>query len=181
MTFRITVAQSGKACLQSGERLQAVDFRAIAAELRQNPVRARKTGYVAARQALRSEPVETRWNGKETRNEARKGDWIVSNVSSRGVALRDREGHENRYVIEADRFFDLYEPAASAGYRGGAKLYRAKGTVTAISLDGGFDIVAPWGEQQIAPAGYLILNDEEVYGNNAETFEATYELLATGS
>jgi hypothetical protein len=47
--------------------------------------------------------------------------------------------------------------------------------VDAIRLPGGFDIAAPWGERQQAPSGYLILSGGEVYGNNAETFAATYE------
>jgi hypothetical protein len=80
-------------------------------------------------------------------------------------------------VIAGARFKELYEPAESAG-KDGRRIYRAKGSVLALRLPGGFDIAAPWGERQLAPAGYLILNGQEVYGNNAETFEATYEVLA---
>ena len=69
----------------------------------------------------------------------------------------------------------LYEP--TEGRNDFGAIYRAKGVVSAIRLTGGFDIAAPWGERQQAPAGYLILNGAEVYGNNAETFEATYELV----
>jgi hypothetical protein len=50
-------------------------------------------------------------------------------------------------------------------------------TVDALHLSGGFDIVAPWGERQTAPDGYLILSGRQVYGNNAETFAATYEVV----
>ena len=56
-------------------------------------------------------------------------------------------------------------------------MYRAKGVVSAIALPGGFDIVAPWGERETAPAGYLLLNGTEVYGCNQETFVATYEVV----
>lgn len=163
-----------KARLVSRTGLTLADFDKIAEQLGMTPFRARKTGYVSAEEAKGGEVVETRWNGKETSNTARKGDWIVTSISARGETLRDREGHENRYVIAADRFRDLYEPAAAAGSSRSSNLYKANGTVTAIRLEGGFDITAPWGEQQVAPAGYLILNGDEVYGNNVETFEATY-------
>jgi hypothetical protein len=158
--------------------LTSADFDEIAEQIGVTSFCARKTGFVVAEKARGGEVVDTRWNGKETTNTARKGDWIVTNSSSRGETLRDRERHENRYVIAADRFSELYEQAASLDSGGTAKLYRAKGIVTAIRLDGGFDIVAPWGERQTAPAGYLILNGDEVYGNNAETFALTYEKLA---
>ncbi len=173
MTFKI-VGMPPR--LESDATLMPADFEAIASRLGVRPFRARKTGYVAAEKAKGGEVVETRWNGTETSNTARRGDWIATNVSSRGVTLRDREGHENRYVIAADRFPDLYEPAAGAG-SSHSSLYKAKGTVSAIRLDGGFDIVAPWRARQSAPAGYLILNGDEVYGNNVETFEATYAEL----
>lgn len=166
-----------KARLVSRAGLTLADFDKIAEQLGMTPFRARKTGFVAAEKARGGEVVETRWNGKETSNTARKGDWIVTRISSRGETLRDREGHENRYVIAAERFSDLYEPAGGPGGANRPDLYRANGTVTAIRLEGGFDIVAPWGERQVAPAGYLILNGDEVYGNNAETFEATYAEL----
>jgi len=37
---------------------------------------------------------------------------------------------------------------------------------------------APWGERQRARAGYLLLNGTEVYGSNATTFAATYQVIA---
>lgn len=164
--------------LVSDAKLTSADFDEIAEQIGVTSFRARKTGFVVAEKAKGGEVVETRWNGKETTNTARKGDWIVTSVYSRGETLRDREGHENRYVIAADRFSELYERADSSGGSRKPDLFRAKGIVTAIRLDGGFDIVAPWGERQTAPAGYLILNGDEVYGNNAETFALTYEKLA---
>jgi hypothetical protein len=175
MTFRITAAESGEARLEADARLQPGEFRAIADQLRQSPRRARKVGYVAARQTQRHEAVETRWNGKETTNMAQPGDWIVTSLSPKQEPLRDRDGSVNTYVVAADRFDSLYEASADRNEHG--TIYRAKGVVDTIELPGGFDIVAPWGERQQAPAGYLILNGDEVYGNNAETFSATYETL----
>jgi hypothetical protein len=176
MTFRITAAESGRARLVADEQLQLTHFRAIAAELRQSPIRARKIGYVAARQAQRRETVETRWNGTETTNTARPGDWIVTNLSPQQEVLRDSDGSVNTYVIPADGFPSLYEPTSGRNEHGA--IYRAKGIVEALSLPGGFDILAPWGERQQAPSGYLLFNGQVVYGNNAETFTSTYEILS---
>jgi hypothetical protein len=174
--------EPGTGKLVSRERLTPEHFHAIARALGVAAARVRKTGYVAARRADARQTVETRWDGRETTNTAQPGDWIVTNVSSRGAVLRDCEGRDNRYVIEAARFGELYEPAeggaaASARTPGPGGIYRAKSVVSALKLPGGFDIVAPWGERQAAPAGYLILNGAEVYGNNAETFRATYEAV----
>ena len=47
--------------------------------------------------------------------------------------------------------------------------------MSALSLPGGFDIVAPWGERQTGASGYLLLNGDEVYGISRDAFEATYE------
>ena len=47
----------------------------------------------------------------------------------------------------------------------------------AIFLAGGFELFAPWGQKQTVAAGHLVLNAGEVYGNNAETFEATHKVL----
>ncbi len=177
MAFRITAAERGKARLVSDEGLQPSDFRAIAAQLGQSPARARKTGYVAARQARQRETVATRWNGKETTNTAEPGDWIVTNLSPKQEPLRDRGGSLNTYVIVAGKLLELYEPTEGRNEHGA--IYRAKGAVEALHLPGGFDIIAPWGERQQAPDGYLLLNGEEVYGNNVETFTGTYETVAS--
>lgn len=166
-----------KARLKCTAVLTPEDFRAIAAHADISPFSARKVGFVAARRAARQEAVETRWNGKETSNTARAGDWIVTNLSPKQKVLRDAEGAVNTYVISASRFNDLYEPVATEPLEKLGKVYRAKGTVSALLFAGGFDIMAPWGERQTAPRGYLILNGTDVYGNNADTFAATYEQL----
>ena len=177
--FKIVQAEDGggdgDTRLVADAVLSAADFRRIAEESG-GSVRARKIGFVAARRANKREPVETRWNGRETTNTARAGDWIVTNLTPEQKPLRDREGHLNVYVIAADHFLDLYEPTGETVEFGA--IHRARRPVEAIRFPGGFNIVAPWGERQTAPAGYLIFNGGQVYGNNAETFAATYEVLA---
>jgi hypothetical protein len=175
--FRIVRSGKGGADLrlESDAVLTPADFARIAKEAGSPVLRARKTGYVAARQATKSEAVETRWNGKESADTARAGDWIVTNLSKERKVLRDREGHANTYVVPAEGFPGLYEPAGEQNEFGA--VHRAKGVVDAIRLEGGFDIVAPWGERQTAPSGYLLCNGAAVYGNHAETFAATYEAV----
>jgi hypothetical protein len=164
-----------------GDRLEAdavltpSDFQRIAKTLGRPPLGARKIGFVAARRAKKSEVVETHWNGKETSNTARRGDFIVTNLSPISEPLRDADGRLNVYVISADRFPSLYEPAAGRSEHGA--VYRARGLVSAIALPGGLDIAAPWGERQTASSGYLLCNGAEVYGSSAAAFEATYEVL----
>ncbi len=159
----------------SGEKLTKSDFQALAKLLGEEPVHARKIGFVAARQAKKPEHIETLWDGKETENTAQPGEWIVTNLSQMREALRDRNGNLNTYVISAERFPDLYEAEGSTTPFGA--LYAAKSVVLALRLCGGFDIAAPWGEQQTSADGYLVLNGDEIYGNQAATFEATYEVL----
>jgi hypothetical protein len=161
--------------LESDAKLTPADFAAIAKRLGTTPVQARKVGYVAARKATKREVVETRWNGKETSNTAKPGDFVVTNLSAQRQPLRDAEGELNTYVITALRFADLYEPAGEESALG--PVYSAKGVVSALSFPGGFDIAAPWGERQTGSAGYLLLNGDQVYGASAEAFEETYEVI----
>jgi len=164
-----------------GDRLEAdavlkpSDFQGIADTLGSVPLRARKIGYVAARQAQESEVVETHWNGRETTNTARAGDFIVTNLSPQRQPLHDDHGQINVYVITADRFPNLYVAADGTSDLG--TVYRAKGVVSAIPLPGGLDIAAPWGERQTASAGYLLCNGAEVYGISKGAFEETYEVM----
>jgi hypothetical protein len=160
--------------LRSSTVLTELDFREIAKAIGARPVKARKIGFVAGHKADKGERVDTFWNGKETTNMAQSGDWIVINISSSGQPLRDKSGQLNRYVIKSEAFPNLYEPAAGKNEFG--PIFRSKSIVEAIYLPGGFDILAPWGQQQTAPAGYILLNGGEVYGNNEETFAQTYEV-----
>ncbi len=152
------------------------DFADIAQRMDGGRFGARQIGLISARTALVQERVETRWNGQETTNVARPGDRIVTSLTAAGRPLLDREGHANVYVIKADKFIVLYEIADTIPSVG--LTYRARGVVEAIDFPGGFDIMAPWGERQTADSGFLILNGSEVYGNNADTFEAGYMRLS---
>jgi len=156
--------------------LRKADFKRISIKLGTTGVRARKIGFIAARTARERENITTHWNGKESTNTARPGDFVVTSLTRRKTVLRDKRGNTNQYVIKAKTFGKLY--AAAAGKNRFGKFFKSKSTVTAIYLSGGFDIMAPWGRRQRAPKGYLLLNGSEVYGNNAETFAATYDLPA---
>ena len=159
----------------SNHQLTPQDFENLAAARAPGRMRARKIGFVAAVAASARLQVETHWNGRETTNTAEPGDWIVTSLTAARQPLRDRDGRLNSYVIAAAKFAELYEPTGETGELG--PVFKARSVVEVLPLSKGFDIVAPWGERQTAPAGYLILNGDEVYGNNAETFEATHEVL----
>jgi hypothetical protein len=161
--------------LVAPSRLAEAEFRKVADQIGRKAFKARKLGLVAARKAVEAETIETRWDGKETRNTARPGDWIVTNLSPKRKVLLDSNGNENTYVVEGDTFPGLYEPAGGQNKFG--QIFKAKNTVDAVYLSGGFDILAPWGEKQTAREGYLLLNGKDVYGNNAKTFDATYEVI----
>lgn len=153
------------------------EFHAIADRLGRPIFRARKKGRVAARKAAASTEVVTRWNGAETKNVAEAGDWIVTALGQGDVAMRDKQGEVNEYVIKPAKFDELYTLADGAPETPHGAVYAPKGEVSAIELPEGFDILAPWGERQRAESGYLLLNGDDVYGNAKETFEATYERL----
>jgi hypothetical protein len=162
---------------QSDDRLSPRDFRRLAATLSVKPSRARKTGLVAAREAKKRERVETLWNGKETVNVAKPGDRIVTALGPGLEPLADRKGNLNRYVVKRATFRKLYGATGERSAHG--RVFRSKAIVEALYFPRGFDIVAPWGERQRAARGYLLLNGADVYGNHADTFEATYEVLGS--
>ena len=54
---------------------------------------------------------------------------------------------------------------------------KAYNVVEALYLSGGFDILAPWGQRQIAGVGYLLSDGRDVYDNAAATFDATHEIV----
>jgi hypothetical protein len=168
-------ARKTKCRLVTTTVLKKADFRKIARAMAVKPLMARKVGYIAARKAKRREKIETYWNGKETTNMARAGDWVVTSLTPAKRLLRDKRRNTNTYVVKAKTFAKLYERVR--GKNGFGQFFKAKSAVEAIYLSGGFEILAPWGEMERAPSGYLLLNGNEVYGNNAGTFEATYEIL----
>jgi hypothetical protein len=156
-------------------KLAQADFYRVADRIGCKPIKARKIGFIAARKSDQLETIDTRWDGKETTNIAQPGDWIVTNLSADRDVLRDKDGHQNTYVIKAETFPNLYD--AISGENEFGRFFKAKNLVDAVYLSGGFDILAPWGQKQVAGAGYLLLNGEDVYGNNASTFDATYEIM----
>jgi hypothetical protein len=158
--------------LVAEEELSSADFRIIAKELGTSPLPARKIGLVSATRAARVATVETRWNGKETRNAASPGDWIVTNLSPQGEILRDKSGHPNTYVIRAATFDRLYEPAMGAdGVRPHLPTQRCRRGHTSVWR---IRNLGALGSKQQSPDGYLLLNGTEVYGNDKNTFEVTY-------
>ncbi|MGD9803466.1 MAG: hypothetical protein AB7E81_23640 [Hyphomicrobiaceae bacterium] len=161
----------------SQDGLSIDEFRALARDLGADIKQAWKITRVAARQATRTEHVETRWNGKETEGEAFPGDWIVTALAADGTPLKDGDGHLNVYVIKADRFASLYELLPGTLDPPNGAIFRACGTVEAIRVTGGFEIKAPWGEMQRADDGWLLLSDSQVYGNHHDTFAETYQVL----
>ena len=165
--------------LASDETLSGSDFDALAKQLSMDPLLAQKIGFVAARQATVVERVETRSAGQETNNTAKVGDWIVTNMTPHGIALRDSSGRLDTYVITADVFGRLYEAAGRQSEFG--ELFSAKGTVSAIELPGSFDILAPWRERQRGKAGYLIRNGEEIYGIEKSIFHRTHDIRGPGA
>lgn len=163
----------GQPRLEAPSGLEGGDFEKIARELGTRPFKAHKTGFVAAREARERERIETLWNGKETENVAQPGDFVVTNLTPARAVLRDAQGHVNTYVISRGKFAELY--VADHGNTEFGAIYRPTSTVEAIFLAGGFDILASWGEPQHAESGYLLKNGSDVYGNNKDTFEQTYE------
>ena len=174
-TIEKTGAKADKHRLVAEAVLSAVDFHAIADQLGTRPLKARKTALIAALPATAGERIETHWNGSETVNTAKPGDWVATSLTADGGVLRDRDGNANRYIIPGTGFPRLYSPVEGSNEFG--RFHAARGTVAALHLSGGFEILAQWGERQTAPDGYLMLSGSEVYGNNAETFAATYEVV----
>lgn len=161
--------------LVSSDTLSSEDFDAAAKALCQTPVRARKISFVAACKTQRAVRVETLWHGEVTSNEAQSGDWIVTNLHPDQSPLRDAAGGLNRYVVRPAAFERLYERAQGETEWG--PVFKARGIVDALKLSGGIDIKAPWGERQTIGSCYLLRNGAEVYGNEASSFSATYELI----
>lgn len=157
------------------DQLTPGDFDAIAGRLKTVPMRARKAGFVSARPALFESRITTHWNGEETVNTAKPGDYVAANLSPARAVLRDKDGNPNLYVIGAARFSELYEAGEGATEFGA--IYRARGIVEAVFLPGGFEIMAPWGEVQRAGSGYLLKSGDEIYGNAKATFEETYQRI----
>jgi hypothetical protein len=174
-----TIGAPPKAHLVAADRpLTDVDFDRIVRELSNygcEKFQARKISYVSARQAIASEAVETRFNNEEWRDEARPGDWIVTNMGKDRQILLDEQGRANTYVVRKDKFPEIYDRDTSNSPFG--EIYRAKGVVDAVFLPGGFHLIAPWGEHQHSSGGYLLRNGSEVYGIDEGMFDRMYQRL----
>ena len=151
-------------------------FYALAQARGLTPFTARKTAPIAAKRLNRETRVETRWNGAETEKTAEPGDWLVTALDANGAPLRDAAGALNQYAVGDSGFHDRYRPGEAGGLAltPWGRVYIPDTAVTALFLEDGFEIAAPWGERQRADRGYLILSRGKVYGNHADTFEATY-------
>lgn len=173
----MTRATCKRTRLVSEAPLTSKDFDTAARRLGQSVHTYRKVAPIAARLALSGEVIETRWNGEETRNTAQKGDWVATNLAQDRTPLQDTDGNFNTYIIGAQIFDQLYEPAPNvrSSEMAQGRIFRRRETVEAFYVPAGFDIAAPWGERQVAARGYLIRSGEDVYGNHAETFKATYK------
>lgn len=177
MTSFIITSVDNKPRLFSAEKLDAEgDFEHVTRELGDygaKMFRARKISFVAARAASAAERIETRYNGKESHDTAQSGDWIATNMDTQRNIIRDTQNCVNTYVIRKETFERLYDK--DHGTTDFGDVYKAKGVVDAIEVAGGFDIVAPWGERQQGPGGYLLRNGADVYGIHPEAFDLTYE------
>lgn len=172
--YELKAGPDGVPHLVAVAKLTTAEFEGIRRAVSAPLLNARKIGFVAARVATEREKIFTHWNGKESADVAEPGDWVVTNMSAAREIMRDRDGNENTYVIRADVFPRLYDLDSGNEF---GQLYKSKSVVEAFLLPGSFEILAPWGEIQRGARGYLLNNGQEVYGNNRDTFEATYEIV----
>jgi hypothetical protein len=157
--------------------LSPADFDAIARELGIDPRRARKEGQVAARRVTQDGSHAIVWAGEKTKNEAKIGDWLVTNLDTKGEPLKDN-GIVNQYVIKPDKFAQRYKRAPGES-RYGANFVQQNAVVAETLLfEGGIDIMAPWGERQTLETGYLLKTSGEVYGNADKSFRSTYVFMS---
>ena len=125
---------------------------------------ARKCARVRARQATRAEEVASVMEDgfRETRNEARPGDYIVQNPSGEEYVTA-KDTFEERYRQTEQQ--NVYEPISPP--------------VKVVELDENVCFEAPWGEEmRIRAGGVLILRDSgEIYGIQRDEFQKTYEYI----
>jgi hypothetical protein len=103
------VRQSSRGARVSSSTALAHDaLHAIARRIGGRVVGAVKTAPVRAVRARAGQVVETNWNGKETRNTAKEGDWVVTALTQRGKVLRDKQGNENTWIVSDSTFTSRY-------------------------------------------------------------------------
>lgn len=138
----------------------------------------RKFRQVHARPALPGEVVvSTTSSGEETRNTATRDEVLVKNLT----------GAREMYLVEKDKFDARYRFVE--GVEDEWKLYDPVGEVLAIEISPDLtamlgvgeelSIVAPWGSEQIARAGDMLVAPlpalDEVYRVARKEFDETYE------
>lgn len=136
-----------------------------------------KYGKVIARKVTKTEEVITiTSSGLETKNVAQKGDYIVTNISTKA---------KEKYVVLNEKFNSRYKKINTISKRIG--LYKPLGTVQAIQVSktilkilnraSTFYIMAAWGEKQMVKLGdYLAcpVTEDEVYRIGYKEFMDTY-------
>jgi hypothetical protein len=161
--------------LKSSEKLTAEDFEAIARSLGTKPRRVLKVGLAAACMVRKAMTFETEWGGEKTTSNAVPGDWIVTNLDRHGKPLKDNQGRLNQYVIKADRFPTLYKRIPGETEHGPKFDRDESNEVYSLPFPGGIDILAPWGKRQEVESGYLMRSGDEVYANDEDSFDKTYD------
>ena len=136
----------------------------------------RKTKNVLARKALAGEQVFTATaDGKETKNTAQEGDYIVRNQTEA----------QEEYIVPGGKFAEKYEWIAEGEHD--FDEFRSKGRIIALELTeknlqelGLSEIcyfVAPWGEEMVAKIGDFLacpLDYSELYRIARKEFFETY-------
>lgn len=163
--------------LIGSKRLNRQDFEEIANAISQTPKQAKKVGMVAGKMATSETAIETVWESEKTVAQAQTGDWIVTNMKPDRSLLLDSKKQMNRYVISGERFPKLYKRIEGESDNGPLFVVRESVTVDCLHFPAGLDIVAPWGERQQLGSGYLLRNGEDIYGNEARSFEGTYQFI----
>jgi hypothetical protein len=163
--------------LESDVALTPADFDAIATRLATKPKRARKVVVVAARVVRDATTLDVVWATEKTKSEAAPGDWIVTNLGRNDRPIKDRNNQINQYVIKTDRFPILYKRIAGETENGPRFQAREESEVVCLAFPGGIDIPAPWGERQSVESGYLLCSGDEVYANEEQSFDDTYQFV----
>ncbi len=136
-----------------------------------------KTSKVHARPAKPREIIITTTSaGFETKNTAKKGDFVITNATNA----------KEEYIISAAKFPTRYRKLKDL--KNGYALYQAIGSVKGIKLTkpvlhklklpDHFSIQASWGEaQMVAKGDYMVctLDESEIYIIGGKEFGETYE------
>jgi len=138
----------------------------------------RKFEQVHARPAAEGEViVSITADGEETRNTAKNSDWVVKNLTAA----------QEEYILGEKEFARRYTEIGLVD--SSWKLYDSKGEIRAIEItqgvtcsldvDADFQIMAPWGSEQVAREGDYLVSPlpelDQVYRIGRPEFEQTYE------